>query len=130
MKPDPESNSARLARHKTLFNIGIPPQVQRLRVVAYQHPTSDDCVSTDPHAYANPRLLVRLADIEGRVEVDELTDKQHTALCAFAKRNGRDWKWALSTIWTNGLYDSYDDAPSLQQIRNNLGPAWLVNFKL
>lgn len=39
-----------------------------LRVVAYLHRTSDDCVTTDPTAYQSPRKLVLLNDVIDKIE--------------------------------------------------------------
>lgn len=58
-----------------------------------------------------------------------LTPEQREALRDFAKNNGRYWKQELNTAWFYGR----EPGPSshlLRQIRNNLGPTWLTNFRL
>jgi hypothetical protein len=60
----------------------------------------------------------------------ELTDEQRDAVTAFRDANGRNWKEKLGNLWGNGNYgrsgiDTYQ-AALLQQVRNQLGPAWLV----
>lgn len=39
-----------------------------IKVVAYLHPTSDDCVTIDPTAYQEPRKLVLLNDVIDKIE--------------------------------------------------------------
>lgn len=39
-----------------------------LQVVAYLHPTSNDCVTVDPTAYQEPRKLVLLNDVIDKIE--------------------------------------------------------------
>jgi len=66
-----------------------------------------------------------------QVMKDQPTQEQLKALREFASRNGRNWKSALNAKWMNGAYDwDVDDSASLQQIRNNLGPSWLITYKL
>jgi hypothetical protein len=59
-----------------------------------------------------------------------LFSEQEAALAAFANRNGRTWKSKLRDIWMTGHYSSDDNSASLQQVRNQFGPSWLVNYKL
>jgi hypothetical protein len=60
--------------------------------------------------------------------------EQLAALTLFAAANGRYWKAVLREVWINGNYASTDlngaDSAALQQLRNTLGPSWLVKFKL
>ena len=73
---DPDSNEARLERHRKLHNIGLPPfpaasesdDEPTVKFRAYLHPTSDGFVTTDPNAYANPRKLVAWDDVIDRIE--------------------------------------------------------------
>lgn len=58
------------------------------------------------------------------------TAEQLAALQAFAANNGRYWKRLLRHAWETGDYQVEDDSASLQQVRNTLGPSWLVRFKL
>ena len=59
------------------------------------------------------------------------TPEQLVALVKFAKCHGRYWKLSLRLAWETGIYPSpYDDSMHLQQVRNNLGPSWLVRFRL
>lgn len=62
------------------------------------------------------------------------TDEQITSIRLFAKANGRRWKAELRNLWLNGDYYNAvlggADPAHLQQLRNNLGPSWLITFKL
>lgn len=58
------------------------------------------------------------------------TQEQLTALRAFAQREGRNWKEALRDAWMTGRYPHHAQSGYLQQVRNQLGPRWLMNFKL
>jgi hypothetical protein len=60
----------------------------------------------------------------------QLTQVQLEALIRFAHRNGRRWKSALVHAWITGDYDNWDDVGYLQQIKNQLGRSWLVNYQL
>lgn len=62
--------------------------------------------------------------------MNTLTPAQLAALIRFAKAHGRCWKAPLRHAWETGVYPSDQDTPSLQQVRNNLGPSWLVRFRL
>jgi hypothetical protein len=60
-----------------------------------------------------------------------LTLAQLTALRTFAAAHGRNWKTPLRDAWMSGIYPDDDaDNASLQQVRNQLGPTWLVKFRL
>jgi hypothetical protein len=59
-----------------------------------------------------------------------LTDAQMAAIQLWASRNGRNWKSFLRAAWTTGNYGTFESANHLQQIRNERGPSWLVNFRL
>jgi hypothetical protein len=57
----------------------------------------------------------------------EPTPEMLAALQSFADRNGRYWKEALSTLWSNGR-DYYEpEGAELHSVRNNLGPSWLYD---
>lgn len=61
------------------------------------------------------------------------TPKQLNALVQFASANGRYWKACLRDAWFGGNYSDYyasEYASYLQQVRNELGPSWLVRFRL
>jgi hypothetical protein len=62
------------------------------------------------------------------------TQEQLAALTRFATKYGRTWKSKLGDVWMDGNYHgtmfSGSDAYHLQQIRNQFGPSWLVNFRL
>jgi len=56
---------------------------------------------------------------------------QLQALVAFAAKHGRNWKTPLRDAWMSGIYPDADaDNASLQQVRNQFGPTWLVKFSL
>jgi hypothetical protein len=60
-----------------------------------------------------------------------LSEEQLAALQTFASANGLQWKSKLNTAWSTGRYDDYpgtDAYGALQQVRNALGPSWLVSF--
>jgi len=62
----------------------------------------------------------------------EPTAEQLAALERFRVQHGRRWKVGLRAAWSNGVYPIYardngDDA-LLQQVRNALGPSWLVRY--
>ena len=63
---------------------------------------------------------------------EQPTKEQLAALRAFAREEGRCWKEALSNAWMTGAYPWHARMRSgyLQQVRNQLGPSWLVRFKL
>lgn len=54
-----------------------------------------------------------------------LTAAQRQALIAFASRHGAGWKDKLSALWLRAAA-----GPDLQQVRNELGPAWLSRVTL
>ena len=58
-----------------------------------------------------------------------LTDIQLSALSKWAQLHGRLWKSELNAAWMNGNYHGFEDAPSLQLLRNKYGPSWLVRFR-
>ena len=72
-------------------------------------------------------------EIEKKPTVDQLL-----ALVRFAEQNGRRgktlstkrWKEKLSTAWANGKDASMPDGYLLRQLRNELGPQWLVDVNL
>jgi hypothetical protein len=56
---------------------------------------------------------------------------QLIAIQQWARIHGRTWKYDLRQAWMTGDYGCNQDiAPPLQQLRNSLGPSWLVRFRL
>lgn len=55
----------------------------------------------------------------------DLTAEQEAALAAFAERNGRRWKSALSDAWMKAAAP-----PILHHLRNTHGPSWLASYRL
>lgn len=60
----------------------------------------------------------------------ELTQEQIAAIELFARVHGRRWKSHLLRVWESGHYGFADRSDLLQQVRNNLGPSWLIKFRL
>lgn len=58
------------------------------------------------------------------------TTEQESALAAFAARAGRYWKARLCMLWETGLDEREPEGPLLRQVRNNLGPSFLVKYRL
>ncbi len=56
--------------------------------------------------------------------LDELNTEQRAAIIQFRERFGRNWKSKLMAGWLRAAYPG-----ALQQIRNELGPEWLVKVK-
>ncbi len=54
-----------------------------------------------------------------------LTIDQITAIRAYQKSKGRNWKQNLSLDWQSG-----NIAGSLYSLRNTHGPSWLQSFRL
>lgn len=79
------------------------------------------------------RLGAAAVVVESTGEANGLSDDQRAAVVAFRDANGRDWKEKLGALWMNGNYSrrgiDMDQAALLQQVRNELGPEWLVNVK-
>lgn len=64
-------------------------------------------------------------------EWDTMTETQlEAALRKYAAAHGRCWKQDLRQSWMTGQYYLADDEGTLQRIRNNFGPSWLVRFSL
>ena len=55
----------------------------------------------------------------------DVTQEQWNALQEYANHYGRNWKSNLLRDWETGRNPN----PYLQQVRNNLGPTWLVNLR-
>jgi hypothetical protein len=55
--------------------------------------------------------------------------EQLEALRDFAARHGRKWKAELRDCCMTGIYPGDADSRALQQVRNQLGPSWLVKFR-
>jgi hypothetical protein len=60
----------------------------------------------------------------------KLTADQARALGWFAKKNGRTWKSQLNLMWQDGRDADQIDGHLLRQVRNNLGPSWLIRTSL
>lgn len=60
----------------------------------------------------------------------ELTDEQREVIEAFAHKYGREWKEVLRNAWFNGKDIAEHNGHLLRQVRNNLGPRWLLKFNL
>ena len=60
------------------------------------------------------------------------TPEQAAALKAYAKQHGRLWKGELRNAWMTGVYDratiEREHDGLLQQVRNTLGPSWLITY--
>lgn len=61
---------------------------------------------------------------------DTPTAEQLEAIKAFAKKHGRSWKQELNDAWMDGSDAQEPNGHLLRQVRNNLGPRWLIKFKL
>lgn len=62
---------------------------------------------------------------------EDLTAAQHECLTDFRLRclqRGLPWKEELSHLWSTGQDDGRRDGRLLRQIRNRLGPDWLINL--
>lgn len=65
-----------------------------------------------------------------------LTTKQARALLTFARRSGHQWRSKLRNLWVNDRIQRTDErreeAATLQQVRNQLGPGftWLNKLTL
>lgn len=57
-------------------------------------------------------------------------DAQIAALRAYAISYAPRWKESLRLAWETGNYHGFAAYPLLQQVRNQFGPAWLVDFRL
>lgn len=62
----------------------------------------------------------------------QITAEEITALDAYARKNGRNWKAALLAAWQSGRYQTAPEGTeaTLQTIRNQRGPSWLRGFKM
>ncbi len=58
------------------------------------------------------------------------TTDQIRTLKDFARIHGRLWKSVLRHAWMDGDYQGFERGHLLQQIRNTLGPGWLMRFVL
>ncbi|MBS1017116.1 hypothetical protein [Acetobacter persici] len=65
-------------------------------------------------------------------KTDNINHEEWAALRAYAKKNGRYWKAALSSAWSTGNYRSAPEgtAEVLQAIRNKRGSEWLKTINL
>ncbi|MBP8937196.1 MAG: hypothetical protein KBG72_01810 [Agrobacterium sp.] len=54
-----------------------------------------------------------------------LTEKEHAAISAYARENGRRWKSKLNHDWMNARTTGI-----LQALRNSHGPSWLVSYSI
>lgn len=60
---------------------------------------------------------------------NDLDDAMMSALLDWRQRNGRPWKERLSIAWMTGADERAPRGSSLRQIRNRLGPSWLVDLR-
>ncbi len=61
-----------------------------------------------------------------------LSKLQQVALDSFREANGRNWKTALLKNWERASYPGVldpDHAAALHQLRNTLGPDWLMKYR-
>ncbi len=58
--------------------------------------------------------------------VSTVTNEQLKALRDFAAIYGRCWKQELREAWMSG---DGRDTGELRQLRNTLGPSWLISFR-
>lgn len=70
------------------------------------------------------------ATTETKDVVAQLTPSQLGAVARLIARRGRNWKQRIRAFWFDGNWrkhgiETADDASLLQQVRNQLGPAWL-----
>lgn len=66
------------------------------------------------------------------MDIKSPTAEQIEAMKRFAAAHGRCWKQELREAWMSGYYpqtglQENDDA-YLQQVRNTLGPGWLIKW--
>lgn len=64
------------------------------------------------------------------LEQTEPTREQLVALWAWQSAMGKQWRSKLLTAWEHAGAGFPAYTPALQQLRNALGPTWLVRFKL
>lgn len=57
------------------------------------------------------------------------TDDQLERLRQFAQVHGLEWKRRLSDAWQTGADAQLADGHLLRQVRNQLGPTWLAQFR-
>lgn len=63
-------------------------------------------------------------------DFNQPTVGQLQRLREFAAEHGRDWKVILNGMWLSGRDANQRDGHLLRQVRNQLGPVWLNDFKL
>lgn len=93
------------------------------------------CASDDPAFQAQISALKEVTDtlntgLRSEDQEEDPTPEQLAALSRFAKRVGADWKGRLSAAWTSGKDATMPDGHLLRQLRNRLGPEWLMSFTL
>ncbi len=59
----------------------------------------------------------------------KLTTEQLEALQAWQSVRGRAWKADVRLAWETGDYQHSRHASALQQLRNELGPRWLIAYR-
>lgn len=60
---------------------------------------------------------------------DTPTQEQLAAVFAFAQKEGRTWKSALTNCWLKASYPRHQSySHFLQQVRNQFGPRWLESI--
>lgn len=86
-----------------------------------------------PFAHLDGREMIAAgsAELHRRIAARELaggqqlTAEELDAIRAFAARHGRYWKAELRNQWMKA-----SARPILHNLRNRLGPSWLVSFRL
>lgn len=61
---------------------------------------------------------------------DPVTPEMRTVLQRYKIENGRGWKAMLREAWLTGHDANHPDGAVLREIRNKLGPSWLMKVKL
>jgi len=87
----------------------------------------------DPEWYDLGDAYVQACEALGRTPKGlpraEPTFEQVTAVIAYAKEKGKDWKAKLNADWLRAAaMIKGRHSPLLQQVRNQFGPEWLAKF--
>lgn len=62
--------------------------------------------------------------------LEDLNPEQKESLLAYVTKKGRYWKSHLRAAWEDGSDANERNGHHLRQIRNTLGPLWLIKVKL
>ena len=60
---------------------------------------------------------------------DQPAPEQIAAVEAFRARVEYRWKSELGRCWSSGVYPAGVNSALLQQVRNQFGPVWLMNYR-